>query len=158
VFIGRALLFAAGTAFGTLVPNVLPTDLPETSKLVQQQEICALALATLIISIPQYIEPRKSHYVTLGEAWRPDQTAALFAKMGIGIKNSNHTRRLAMDFNLRVNGKLVDQAEQFRPVADLWARIGKSYGLETAWGGDFKGLVDGPHFSCVWRDGSEVIK
>jgi hypothetical protein len=57
-----------------------------------------------------------------------------------------------------VNGKLATTKQQYQPLGDLWKTVGKAYGLDVAWGGDFPKLVDSPHFSCVWREGSEVIK
>ncbi|HEK0401007.1 TPA: M15 family peptidase, partial [Proteus mirabilis] len=42
--------------------------------------------------------------LTFSEAYRTPEQAKLNAKSGIGIKNSLHTQRLAVDFNLFKNG------------------------------------------------------
>ncbi|MEM8325646.1 M15 family peptidase, partial [Morganella morganii] len=43
--------------------------------------------------------------LTFSEAYRTPEQAALNAKSGAGIKNSLHTQRLAVDFNLFKDGK-----------------------------------------------------
>jgi hypothetical protein len=68
VIIGRALLASAAFAVGVMMPNVLPdAKLHESSALVALQQKCALALMTFGTMVPQFVEPKGSHYVTLGE-------------------------------------------------------------------------------------------
>lgn len=80
--------------------------------------------------------------VTLGEAYRSPEEAARLASLGLGIKNSNHTKRLAIDLNLFKNGKLLTSTEDHRPLGEYWESLGGS------WGGRFK---DGNHYSLEWQ-------
>ncbi|NBN68387.1 M15 family peptidase, partial [Proteus sp. G2609] len=45
--------------------------------------------------------------LTFSEAYRTPEQAQLNAKSGSGIKNSLHTQRLAVDFNLFKDGKYL---------------------------------------------------
>jgi hypothetical protein len=81
--------------------------------------------------------------ITLGEAWRPPVTAAYYAGTGQGIKNSNHTLRLAVDINLFKNGVYLTATEDYKFLGDHW----KVLNSLCRWGGDFKGRPDGNHFS-----------
>ena len=45
--------------------------------------------------------------LTFSEAYRTPEQAQLNAKSGAGIKNSLHTQRLAVDFNLFKDGKYL---------------------------------------------------
>jgi hypothetical protein len=78
--------------------------------------------------------------VTFGEAWRPPETAALYARDGRGISNSLHTERLAVDINLFRNGRWLTTTEEHRPLGEWWERLSP----ECRWGGRFG---DGNHFS-----------
>lgn len=79
--------------------------------------------------------------LTFGEAWRTPEQAALNAKKGSGIANSLHTQRLAVDFNLFVNGEYKTRTEDYRALGEYWESLGGS------WGGRFKSNPDGNHFS-----------
>ena len=78
--------------------------------------------------------------VTLGEAYRPPETAELYAQQGRGSKNSLHSRRLAIDLNLFKDGVYLSSTESHRELGTWW----KSLGPNHAWGGDFG---DGNHYS-----------
>lgn len=51
--------------------------------------------------------------LTFGEAYRTPEQAALNAKKGSGISNSLHTQRLAVDFNLFINGEYQTKTEAY---------------------------------------------
>jgi hypothetical protein len=78
--------------------------------------------------------------LTFGEAYRTPAQAALNAKSGTGISNSLHTQRLAVDFNLFINGVYQTDSATYTPLGEYWESIGGS------WGGRFK-RADGNHFS-----------
>lgn len=80
--------------------------------------------------------------VTGGELYRTPDQAAIYARQGKGILNSNHTRRLAIDLNLFVNGVYVTDSDAYKPLAEFW----KGMHPDNVWGGDFK-RRDGNHFS-----------
>ncbi|MFM1282150.1 M15 family metallopeptidase [Yersinia enterocolitica] len=78
--------------------------------------------------------------LTFGEAWRTPEQARLNAQKGTGIANSLHCQRLAVDFNLFIDGEYQTRSEAYRPLGEFWESIG------GAWGGRFK-RPDGNHFS-----------
>lgn len=104
--------------------------------------------------------------LTLGDAYRSQSQILLnffgfkVVKGGVlGIKlvksrrlsktlKSNHARRLAIDFNFFINGKLTYDFYKIKPLGDYW----ESLHLANRWGGDFNnddiknGFVDTPHF------------
>ena len=82
--------------------------------------------------------------LTFGECYRTPEQAALNAKTGAGISNSLHTKRLAIDVNLFVDGVYQQESEAYRPLGDYW----KTLDPECAWGGDFT-KKDGNHFSLA---------
>ena len=83
----------------------------------------------------------KGYRLTFGEAYRTPEQAKLNAKSGAGIATSLHTQRLAVDFNLFVNGEYKTKTEDYLPLGEYWESLG------GAWGGRFKSRPDGNHFS-----------
>lgn len=81
--------------------------------------------------------------ITLGEAYRTPEQAALNAAKGSGIANSLHTQRLAIDLNLFIDGVYQTSTEAYRPLGEKWESMG------GAWGGRFS-KPDGNHFSLEW--------
>lgn len=79
--------------------------------------------------------------LTFGEAHRPGWLAKQYAKLGIGIENSRHTDRLAIDFNLFINGVYQTKTEAYLPLGQFWESLG------GRWGGRFK-RKDGNHFEA----------
>jgi hypothetical protein len=61
--------------------------------------------------------------VTLGEAWRTPEQAALNAKNGTGISNSLHTRRLAIDLNLFHGEQWLLKKEDYALLARFWKSL-----------------------------------
>ena len=53
----------------------------------------------------------RGYDLTFGEAWRTPEQAKLNAEKGIGIANSLHTERLAIDFNLFKDGVWLNKTE-----------------------------------------------
>lgn len=75
------------------------------------------------------------------EAYRTPEQAKLNAQKGSGIANSLHCQRLAVDFNLFINGEYQTRTEAYRELGEYWESLG------GAWGGRFKNRPDGNHFS-----------
>jgi hypothetical protein len=89
--------------------------------------------------------------LTFGEAYRTPEQAALNAKLGIGIKNSLHCQRLAVDFHaFKPNDKgemvLLTKSEDYKELGEYW----KSLNKDNRWGGDFT-KPDGNHFSQTYN-------
>ena len=99
--------------------------------------------AVFTVMIAQLINWADEHgyRLTFGETYRIPEQAALNAKNGKGITNSLHTQRLAVDFNLFVNGQYQTNTEAYKPLGEYWESIGGT------WGGRFKSNPDGNHFS-----------
>lgn len=104
--------------------------------LSEKQAVFTLMIAQLINWAGNH-----NYRLTFGEAWRTPEQAALNAKNGKGITNSLHTQRLAVDFNLFINGQYQTKTEAYKPLGEYWESIGGS------WGGRFKSNPDGNHFS-----------
>ncbi|AUZ65662.1 M15 family metallopeptidase [Citrobacter sp. CFNIH10] len=102
----------------------------------EKQQLFTVMIGNLI-----HWAEEKGYRLTFGEAYRTPEQAALNAKKGSGISNSLHTQRLAVDFNLFINGQYMTRTEDYRPLGEFWESIGGS------WGGRFKSNPDGNHFS-----------
>lgn len=104
-------------------------------KLSDKQAKFTVMIANLILWAD-----KQGYKLTFGEAYRTPEQAELNARKGSGIRNSLHTQRLAMDFNLFINGEYKTDSESYRPLGEYWESIGGS------WGGRFS-RPDGNHFS-----------
>jgi hypothetical protein len=102
--------------------------------MVEKQARFTLMIADLIKEATNL-----GYQLTFGEAYRPPETAIIYEKQKRGIKNSLHIKRLAVDFNVFKNGKLLSNGEEFKDLGKYWEFV-----LGGTWGGNFK---DGGHFS-----------
>lgn len=81
--------------------------------------------------------------VTGGELWRSPEQQAVYVKTGRSrTMSSNHLRRLAIDLNFFKGGKIIWDKAQLEPVGTYWEGLHP----KNRWGGNFKSLVDVPHF------------
>ena len=102
-------------------------------KLSDKQATFTVMIAKLILWADE-----RGYKLTFGEAYRTPEQAELNARKGLGIRNSLHTQRLAVDFNLFIDGQYMAGSESYKPLGEYWESIGGS------WGGRFN---DGNHFS-----------
>lgn len=84
------------------------------------------------------------YQVTLGEAYRPPETAEIYARQGRGIRRSLHCDRLAVDLNLFKDGRYLTASADYEELGEWWESVGGN------WGGRFG---DGNHFSLGMGDG-----
>ena len=84
--------------------------------------------------------------VTLGECQRSKEEAARLAKTGLGIKNSLHIIRLAIDINLFRDGIYLTDIEPHRALGTWWESLSNGKDFVTAWGGHWG---DGNHYSIM---------
>lgn len=80
----------------------------------------------------------------LGETYRHPKTAEYMASTGKGIKNSLHTKCLAIDLNLFLDGEYLTLTESYTALGEWWEEFGNAHNLDLRWGGRFD---DGNHFS-----------
>lgn len=105
--------------------------------LSKEQQMFAQQVAQWI----SYVYNQK-YAITFGEAYRTPEQAALDAQKGIGIKNSLHCKRLALDFNLfDPSNNLVTNFKEYEKFGAYWESLDKV----NRWGGRFKPLVDMDH-------------
>ena len=82
--------------------------------------------------------------VTAGELYRTPEQQEIYLKTGrSSTMNSLHLKRLAVDFNIFRDGKLVGDKATLAPLGAYW----ESLHPLNSWGGNGKKLVDTPHFS-----------
>lgn len=102
------------------------------------------AFSHLVIKLLQFLQENE-YEVTLGEIWRPPETANLFDKEGKGIANSLHCLRLAIDINLFQEKKHLTKSQDYRFIGEYWESLSTPE-LTCCWGGRFG---DGNHFSVM---------
>ena len=103
------------------------------SELVKSQQKFARMVGQLLGFIYEH-----GWAVSFGECWRTPEQAELNAKKGIGIKNSLHCDRLAVDLNFWKDGALIPTPLE---VVEFWEGIGGSAGYRFG---------DPPHFSLAY--------
>lgn len=122
-----------------------------------------------------WILSRPGHEIRGGELWRHPAVAELnsvtcrICKLrkefhtervekgdhkfqAIGIKNSLHTLKLAIDKNLFIHGIWQRKTRDFWDLGQKWKSMAGTYrGIKivTCWGGDFRRRPDGNHFSIM---------
>ena len=108
----------------------------------KDQRAFALDVALLILFIN-----RSGYDCTGGEWHRTKEQAEWNAKKGIGIVNSLHRERIAIDLNLFKDGDYLESTEDHRLFGTFW----ESLDPLNRWGGRFE---DGNHYErCPepWR-------
>lgn len=123
-------------------------------KLSDNQITFSLNIADLI-----HFANSRSIGLTFGEAYRTtDQQKLYFYGYSINVKNnvldlfkskrksktlnSRHLKRLAVDFNFFIDGKLVYDKDVLQELGDFWESLHR----KNRWGGNFKRFLDTPHF------------
>ena len=81
--------------------------------------------------------------VTGGELYRTPEQQEIYLKTGRSkTMASNHLKRCAIDLNFFKNGQLTWDKQQLAPLGQYW----ESLNPKNRWGGNFKSLIDVPHF------------
>lgn len=81
--------------------------------------------------------------VTGGELFRTAEQQAIYVQTGRSKTfNSNHLKRLAIDLNFFKDGQIIWDKATLAPLGAYW----ESLNPKNRWGGNFKSLVDCPHF------------
>jgi hypothetical protein len=91
---------------------------------------------------------------TLGEAYRTQEQAAIYAKEGKGIKNSLHCQRLAIDLNLFSSDYTYHPDKEFyKEAAEFWESL-----HECNRAGYYFPNGDADHFEMMDNDGIYIHK
>lgn len=98
--------------------------------LAAKQQVFAGNLAKLIT----YIQ-LSGYKCTVGEVWRTPEMAILYAKKGMGIVDSQHCKKLAVDINLSKDGEFLSNSSAHKPFGDYWETLHP----DNRWGGDWNG-------------------
>ena len=97
--------------------------------LQQKQEIFAYNTAKLIIHIFE-----SGYKCTLGEAFRTQEQAMIYAKEGLGIAHSKHCERLALDLNLfDSNGNFIHDDDMYKQFGTYWQNLNISNRAGCFW-------------------------
>lgn len=81
--------------------------------------------------------------VTGGEMYRTLEQQKIHFDAGRSkTMNSQHIKRLAVDLNFFRDGQLIWDKNAIAPLGVFWEQLDS----KNRWGGNFKSLVDVPHF------------
>jgi len=81
--------------------------------------------------------------LTAGEFLRTKEQQKIYFETGKSkTMNSNHLRKLAVDFNFFLNGKLTYEKSKLIILGEYWESLNE----KNRWGGNFKSFTDTPHF------------
>lgn len=106
--------------------------------LVQQQAAFLLDVCKLIQHATD-----SGFTVTGGELARTTEQQTIYVKTGRSkTMNSNHLRRLAIDLIFFKDGQVMWDKATLAPLGAFWESLDPC----NRWGGNFKTLVDCPHF------------
>ena len=86
---------------------------------------------------------KQGFVVTGGELFRTPEQQEIYMKTGrTTTMNSKHLQRCAIDLNFFKDGKIIWDKAVLAPLGAYW----ESLYVKNRWGGNFKSLVDCPHF------------
>lgn len=105
--------------------------------LVKEQHLFLLDIAKLI-----YFADQQGIVLTAGECYRTNEQQEIYVREGKSqTMNSNHRKRLAMDFNFFIDDVLTYDKEKLSVLGEYWESLSEN----NKWGGFWK-FVDSPHF------------
>ena len=83
--------------------------------------------------------------VRLGEVLRTQEQQKIYCDTGLSkTMNSQHCKKLAIDLNLIVNGRMATAAE-VRPLGKWWEALDE----HNRWGGSWRGAVEAGHSAFI---------
>lgn len=90
--------------------------------------------------------------VTLGDAYRTPEQATMNAQNHVGVANSLHCDRLAIDINLFKDGQYITDDTGHKDLGAWWKTLGPRY----KWGGDIKHPRPDPNHYSLSPDGARA--
>ena len=109
--------------------------------LLEKQQEFAQRVAVFLLWLS-----KNGYSVTLGEAWRSDAEAKINAAEHIGIADSLHRLRLAIDLNLFKGGRFLSATADYQAAGAAWEALSTTEAL-GCWGGTWG---DADHFSIEY--------
>lgn len=89
---------------------------------------------------------------TVGETLRTvERQKELVAKGASQTMKSRHLTGHAIDLYALKNGVVVWELPLYKEIAKAMLQAAKELGVDLEWGGNWKTLVDGPHFQLTWK-------
>ena len=89
---------------------------------------------------------------TVGETLRTvERQKELVAKGASQTMKSRHLTGHAIDLYALKNGGVVWELPLYKEIAKAMLQAAKELGVDLEWGGNWKTLVDGPHFQLTWK-------
>lgn len=110
------LYIAALVMACTLSANPLRKNIP----FIPRQQVFTMNVAKLIM----YVNAN-GYQVTFGETVRSKDEAEANAKKGIGIRDSNHCYRMAIDLNFFKDGKYLKNGKDYKFAGTYWQSLNK---------------------------------
>jgi hypothetical protein len=105
-----------------------------SSALRKKQHLFLLNVSKLI----NYATTLEGYEITGGELWRTPEQQAIYLKNGKSKATiSKHQERLAIDLNIFINGKWINNKEGYEPLAKYWKILHPSNTSGYDWGWDF---------------------
>ena len=81
--------------------------------------------------------------VTFGEAYRTAEQQEIYLRKKLTkTRNSNHLRRLAVDFFFFKDGIQITKKSELQKFGNYWESLNSA----NRWGGNFIKFYDSPHF------------
>ena len=106
--------------------------------LVTEQQAFLLDVCRLVA-----FATKQGFVVTGGELFRTAEQQEIYVKTGRSkTMNSLHLKRCAIDLNFFKDGQIIWDKGVLAPLGAFW----ESLHPKNRWGGNFKSLVDCPHF------------
>ena len=103
----------------------------------EKQRLFAGLVGKLLVHIYE-----QGYEVSLDWAYRPPEVAEYYAKLGVGIRSSLHTLKLAVDLNLFKNSQWLRATQDHQIFGEWWEQQHEL----CRWGGRFG---DGNHYSMT---------
>ncbi len=81
--------------------------------------------------------------VSGGELWRNKEIQKIYFDSGrSSTMNSRHWKKLALDINFFLDGKVIDDYDSLLPIGEFWESLHE----KNVWGGRWKNPYDPSHF------------
>ena len=100
-----------------------------------------------LVDLMTEVLKRSKYDFGITEGLRTKERQAQLVKEGKSqTMNSYHLKGKAVDIVIYINNKVTWDLKYYKEVANQVKSLAAEKGLKITWGGDWKSLIDGPHF------------